>query len=178
MQSTPQAVVQQEMDSSNLKADKGKLIKKQRDNAANTSSATEKLSVYLDQLAQQKKAAEQMERKKQEQKKRRQQLLSERIRAEAAERKQMASEDDPIRFKTGVVGLNSNSQQSSKKVTAEAVESMIARLASKQSSADPTAAAMSVPARDYVDWKRKNTVPSDAKVFSMTGAAAARYLRN
>merc|ERR1712127_39421 len=27
----------------------------------------------------------------------------------------------------------------------------------------------SVPARDFKDWKRKNAVPNDAKVFAMTG---------
>jgi hypothetical protein len=150
-----------------VKADKGKLIRKHREGTS-ANSASEKLSLYLDQLAQQKKAADLNERKKLEQKKRRQQLLSERIRAEANERRLMNVEDDNIRFKVGVVGLNSNQQQS-KKVTAEAVESMIARLANKQASNDPNATALSVPARDYADWKRKNSVPSDTQVFSMTG---------
>ena len=31
------------------------------------------------------------------------------------------------------------------------------------------AAGVVVPVRDFADWKRKNNVPEDAKVFSMTG---------
>ncbi|CAM9125305.1 unnamed protein product, partial [Ectocarpus fasciculatus] len=60
----------------------------------------------------------------------------------------------------------------SKKVTPEMAEAMVARLQAKvQKTADGIAmmSNASVPARDFVDWKRKHNVPLEGQVFSMTG---------
>ena len=54
------------------------------------------------------------------------------------------------------------------KVSAEAADAMVNRL-SKVVPKDPDSAIMSVPARDFNDWKRKNAVPPKAQVFAMTG---------
>jgi flagellar biosynthesis GTPase FlhF len=153
-----------------VRRDKDRLVQKRKESGPRqpASSAAEKLSAYLEQLAQQKRQQEQDGKKNEERNKRRAQLLSERIRMEALERKLMAAEDDNLRFKAGVVGANAGTNVSTKKVSAEAVESMINRLAAKAASKDGDAA-LSVPARDYADWKRKNNVPSEAQVFCMTG---------
>ena len=58
--------------------------------------------------------------------------------------------------------------KTSLKVSAEATDAMVNRL-SKVVPKDPDSAIMSVPARDFNDWKRKNAVPPKAQVFAMTG---------
>lgn len=59
----------------------------------NAKAAQEKMSVYLNSLAEQKRKEEDEKRKKEERKRKRAQLLSIRVMAEAAERKAMEAED-------------------------------------------------------------------------------------
>ena len=69
----------------------------------------------------------------------------------------------------GAAGAGGDKEgKSSLKVSAEAADAMVSRL-SKVVPKDPDSAIMSVPARDFNDWKRKNAVPPKAQVFAMTG---------
>jgi len=69
------------------------------------------------------------------------------------------------------------SEKKKVKFTQEMAEKVVSRLHTTKEKADHQAEfdkenlalVSNVPARDFADWKRKNSVPSDAMVFSMTG---------
>lgn len=68
-----------------------------------------------------------------------------------------------------IVAENEAGSQKTVKLSPEMEEAIVARLQTKKSKSDGNADPYNVPARDFSDWKRKNSVPQDAKVFSMTG---------
>ena len=151
-----------------LEADRVKDLKRQQ-----TKAQQEKVSSMLNAIAEQKKKDENEKKKQEERKKRRIVLLQERVLQESIERKQMMVEDKP-RYQnfdkaSTPVGETRSSSSSNKstKITPEMASALANRLNAKQKTDGD--ASLSVPARDFTDWKRKNSVPPESLVFVMTG---------
>ena len=149
----------------------------------------EKVSQHLAILAEQRKEASEAARRKEERAKLRAELLRQRAQMEYSERKQMASEDKfvngdikVLKPKMGAVAPVEE-KKPKKKITTEMAEAMVDRMQMKKIKAlnqaegkdtsDENAGDVSSllpPARDFLDWKKKNGVPpTGARVFCMTG---------
>jgi len=133
-----------------------------------------KVSSFLNALAERRKAEDAAKKSKEDRVKRRAALLQERVLLEAAERKLMNSEDK-YRYRPSTLLNDAKEAQDTKvgsanalKVTPEMAEALSNRLMARQFKMED-GVELSVPARDYSDWKRKNGVPADGLVFVMTG---------
>lgn len=126
-------------------------------------------------------------RKKEEAQKKRKAILTARVMAEAGERRSMSLEDKE-RYRPSSSGPAAMGARESKKAReaeeAKAIaestkglsdknksEEMVARVKARQAKLEENLdqQVMSIPARDFADWKRKNSVPKDGLVFAMTG---------
>jgi len=146
-----------------------------------------KTADMLKAIAEQKNKETEEKRKKEEAQKKRKAILSARVMAEAAERRSMGLEDKE-RYRPSSSGAPVMGARESKKAReaeeAKAVaestkglpdkeksEAMAARVKARQAKLAEglEQTVMSIPARDFADWKRKNSVPTDGRVFAMTG---------
>ena len=148
-----------------------------------------KTASMLAAIAEQKAKETEEAKKREDAQKKRKAILTARVVAEAAERRYMGMEDkgryQPSN-KDAVPAIGSRESKKKRDEDAAAAEANKGRgLSSEQSDAlvlrlkarqAKTAEGvemtqtMSVPARDFNDWKRKNSVPKDASgVFAMTG---------
>ena len=150
-----------------------------------------KVTAYIIALQDQKKKEETDKRKKEELKKKRVVMMSARVASEAIERKNMSQEDKAIHQNVPLsVYVNFKREKDKDKdrksrgerdrdqtkdrdrdkessppkhASVEQTDAMVARLSHKNKVAEDSTAA-TVPARDFIDWKRKNCVPLDAQV--------------
>ena len=137
-----------------------------------------KVTAHINAIAEQRRLAMEKERLKEERMKRRAELRAQRVLQENAERKLMAKEDkytnpgcagDVMVTKPEASG-NMGCEVKKKKVTPEMADAIANRLQAKQSKAGTEVVGMSKPAaRDFDDWKKKNSVPPGGRVFCMTG---------
>mmetsp|Transcript_5079 Transcript_5079/g.7763 ORF Transcript_5079/g.7763 Transcript_5079/m.7763 type:complete len:1548 (-) Transcript_5079:76-4719(-) len=137
----------------------------------------EKVAAQLKALSEQRQMAALKAKRQEDRAKKRADLLSARVQMEFSERKLMAKEDKYAN--PGCLGEimltkpeATDAEAPKKKVTPEMAEAMFNRLQARQAKSKECADARanSMPqARDFADWKKKNAVPSDAKVFCMTG---------
>lgn len=137
-----------------------------------------KVTAHLNAIAEQRRLAVEKERLKEERMKKRAEIRAKRVLLENAERKLMAKEDkytNPGSLGDAMVtkpGTNTENDPPKKKITPEMAEAIANRLVSRQPKTKEgvEAVASSKPAaRDFDDWKRKNSVPPTGRVFCMTG---------
>lgn len=138
-----------------------------------------KVAAHLNAIAEQRKLAADKTRLQEERMKKRVELRSQRVLQEGIERKLMAKEDkytnpgnvgEVMVTKPGVAGVESDMPK--KKITPEMAEAISNRLQAKQGKVKEGAEAIAAykpAARDFDDWKKKNSVPPGGRVFCMTG---------
>jgi tubulin monoglycylase TTLL3/8 len=138
-----------------------------------------KVAQHLAALAAERKAEEQRTRDRVALAAKRQALLKARVLQEGAERKLMGAEDkyaNPEDVSGRVLRPGSEQEpeppkKPAIKCTPEMADALLKRMKEKQQKAMDAAGAAGavIPIRDFADWKRKNSVPEEAKVFCMTG---------
>lgn len=139
----------------------------------------EKIEAELAAVAEQRRLAVEKAKRKEERAKKRAVLLATRVLLEATERKLMAAEDkyaNPANLDSRVTkahaGTDASDAKPVAKVTPEMAEALVKRLQMRQMKTKEGVEALancSVQARDFADWKRKNAVPPEGQVFTMTG---------
>jgi hypothetical protein len=123
-----------------------------------------KMTVYLASITEQRKKEEEEKRKKEDREKKRMLILSNRLLQESNERKLMALNDS----RSGIVScikVNSESKHPTK-ITSAMAESIANRLNAKPNISNEVSSNLPI-ARDFSDWKRKNNVPVEGKVFGL-----------
>jgi hypothetical protein len=145
---------------------------------ANMKRQQEKVQAHLASLAEKKREESDKARRKEERSRKRAQLLTQRVQAEMQERRLMAREDkysNPGNVESLVTKpehhppAQAEGAVPKKKITPEMAEAIAARLSARQAKALERNDANQPQARDFNDWKRKNAVPSESRVFCMTG---------
>ena len=131
-----------------------------------------RLQQYLDNLTQEKKAKEEERLMKEKVSKKRRELLAVRVYNEAMERKLMAREDRGAEAMPSKANAGEMKEQKSLKITPELSDAIYNRLVAKRSKtveASESLAKASVSVRDFAEWKKRHALPSDTKVFSISG---------